>query len=59
MKDYRMTTTKPAHRSDCAVHNEPAHLAGLCDCGLAEQISGKAERDERMDALRPPRRPHP
>ncbi len=23
------------HRSDCAVHNEPALRAGPCDCGWA------------------------
>jgi hypothetical protein len=22
------------HKSDCAVHNEPAYPAGKCDCGV-------------------------
>ena len=26
------------HRSDCAVHNEPALPKGECDCGLKEKL---------------------
>ena len=25
------------HASDCAVHNEPAFSAGLCDCGADDE----------------------
>lgn len=41
------------HRSDCAVYNEPAYPKRLCDCGLAEQISAKAEQAEQAEGEDP------
>ena len=33
-------TATVRHKSDCAVHNEPAYPAGPCDCGAAPKIPG-------------------
>ena len=35
------------HWSDCAVHNEPAYLAGECDCGGLE-----TSPDKNVEAIR-------
>ena len=42
------------HWRDCAIHKHLADPRGWCDCGLAEQISGKAERNESLAALKAP-----
>lgn len=42
-------TTPTIHRSDCAVHNEPAMPAGPCDCGATET---KPATDEEIAKLR-------
>lgn len=33
-------TARNAHWSDCALHNEPATLAGPCNCGAARSGRG-------------------
>lgn len=30
---YFEANFEPIHASDCALHNEPAMAAGMCDCG--------------------------
>ncbi len=38
------------HKSDCAVHNEPAMPQGPCDCGmedLADKMATQEENDLR------------
>lgn len=39
----------PEHKSDCAIHNEPAMPAGSCDCGAmsASFTPGPWENDRR------------
>ena len=37
---------RPAHKSDCAVHNEPASSMGPCDCGaIVKRPRNPLERD--------------
>lgn len=31
------------HKSDCAVHNEPAYPPGICDCGAELKVIQLAE----------------